>query len=96
MFKVTADYNVYLIVVITDIYVEIIGVLFATVWAATKHSESPDPTTDLKTLQFARNVASESGTMNSGNGVNIVRTDDSGNLDKGEIREKQHVLGDPI
>jgi len=80
MFRDTADYNVYLIVVITDIYVEIIGVLFATVWAATKHSESPGPTIELKTLQFARNMASESGTMNSGNVVNVVRTDDSRSL----------------
>jgi hypothetical protein len=95
MFRDTADYNVYLIVVITDIYVEIIGVLFATVWAATKHSESPDPTIESKTLQFARNMASESETMNSGNGVlNIVRTDDSSSLDKGE--KKQDVLGDTI
>ena len=94
MFRDTGDYNVYLIVVISDIYVEIIGVLFATVWAATKHSESPDPTTELKTLQFARNMASESGAMDSGNGVSIMRTDDSGSLDKGE--KNRRVLGNTI
>ena len=94
IFRDTADYNVYMIVLITNIYVEIIGVLFATVWAATKHSESPDPRTESKTLQFGRNMASESRTMNSGNDVNIVRTDDSSGLDKGE--KKQHVLGDTI
>jgi hypothetical protein len=85
IFRAAAHYSAYLIVLITNIYVEIIGVLFATVWAATKHSKSPGPTiANAETLQFARNMAFESGTLDSGVGVNNVCTDDSIGFDKGE------------
>jgi len=63
-----SDFNDYWIVLVTNIYVQIIGVLFATVWQATKPSESRSPTIGkAEKIQFAtRNMDSESGTMDSG------------------------------
>jgi len=62
-----SDNNDYWIVLVTNIYVQIIGVLFATVWRATKPSESPSSTIGkAENIQFARNMDSESGTMDSG------------------------------
>jgi hypothetical protein len=55
----------FLIVMISNIYVEIIGVLFATIWASTYNNEPAVSPVQTHALQFGRNTQAQTTTLDS-------------------------------